>query len=395
MLNAIQNRFYNLLNSLNIKYKRYLFYKIDFSEKLIGIIGARGVGKTTLLLQYLKENELPLNKKLYINAEFLEYSNLKLFDIAEEFEKKGGKLLVVDEIHKYPNFEKELKLIYDTLDLKIIFTGSSAIKLEHSKADLSRRSVIYKMNNLSFREFLELKTGYSFKSFSVENLLNNHLNIAFEITSKIKPFEFFEEYLKDGAYPFYFENKNSYYLKLQESVNATIEFDLPFIFDIKPINTINLKKLVYLICTSEPYELNITKLAQKIDINRNTLYQYLYYLAKGDIFILLDSKTRGDNIFTKPQKVYLKNSNLNYCYCEEQKIGTIRETFFANQLFEHKLLYPKTGDFLVDDKYIFEIGGKNKTKTQIKNIENSFLVKDNIEFGNENIIPLYLFGFLY
>jgi predicted AAA+ superfamily ATPase len=395
MLNAIQNRFYNLLNSLNIKYKRYLFYKIDFSEKLIGIIGARGVGKTTLLLQYLKENELPLNKKLYINAEFLEYSNLKLFDIAEEFEKKGGKLLVVDEIHKYPNFEKELKLIYDTLDLKIIFTGSSAIKLEHSKADLSRRSVIYNMNNLSFREFLELKTGYSFKSFSVENLLNNHLNIAFEITSKIKPFEFFEEYLKDGAYPFYFENKNSYYLKLQESVNATIEFDLPFIFDIKPINTINLKKLVYLICTSEPYELNITKLAQKIDINRNTLYQYLYYLAKGDIFILLDSKTRGDNIFTKPQKVYLKNSNLNYCYCEEQKIGTIRETFFANQLFEHKLLYPKTGDFLVDDKYIFEIGGKNKTKTQIKNIENSFLVKDNIEFGNENIIPLYLFGFLY
>jgi predicted AAA+ superfamily ATPase len=395
MIKIFQNRFYNLINNLNFSYKRYLFKKIDFSEKLIGIIGARGVGKTTLLLQYLKENDLPLNKKLYINAEFLEYSNLKLYDFAEEFEKKGGILLVIDEIHKYPNFEKELKLIYDTLNLKVIFTGSSAIKLEHSKGDLSRRSIIYKMNNLSFREFLEFKTGYKFNSFPLEELIKNHLDIVFEITSKIKPFEFFDEYLKFGAYPFYFENKNNYYFKLQESVNATIEFDLPFIFDIKPINTIKLKKLVYLICESEPFELNITKLAQKIEINRNTLYQYLYYLAKGDIFILLDSKTRGDNIFVKPQKIYLKNTNLNYCYCEEQKIGTIRETFFANQLFEYNLLYPKNGDFLVNEKYIFEIGGKNKTKKQIKNIENSYLVLDDIEFGNENIIPLYLFGFLY
>ena len=395
MLEIFQNRFYNLLNNLNITYKRYLFNKIDFNEKLIGIIGARGVGKTTLLLQYLKENPLPLNKKLYINAEFLEYSSLRLFDFAEEFEKKGGKLLVIDEIHKYPDFEKELKLIYDTLNLQVIFTGSSAIKLEHSKADLSRRSVIYKMNNLSFREFIELKTNINLPFFDLENILKNHIEIAFEITSKIKPFEFFEEYLKFGAYPFYFENKNNYYLKLQESINATIEFDLPFIFDIKPINTIKLKKLVYLICNSEPYELNITKLAQKIEINRNTLYQYLYYLAKGDIFILLDSKTRGDNIFVKPQKVYLKNTNLNYCYCDTQQIGTVRETFFANQLFSYNLLYPSSGDFLVDNTYIFEIGGKNKTKKQIKDLDNSYLTSDDTEIGNGNKIPLWLFGFLY
>ena len=395
MLALFQNRFYNLLKNLDVEYKRYLFDRIDFSEKLIGIIGARGVGKTTFLLQYLKESPLPLNKKLYINAEFLEFTPLKLFEFAEEFEKKGGELLVIDEIHKYPNFEKELKLIYDTLNLKVIFTGSSAIKLEHSKGDLSRRAVVYKMNNLSFREFIELKKGISLEYFSLEDILKNHTDIAFEITSKIKPFEFFEEYLKFGAYPFYFENKNNYYLKLQESINATIEFDLPFIFDIKPINTIKLKQLVYLICKSEPYELNITKLAQKIKINRNTLYQYLYYLARGDIFILLDSKTRGDNIFVKPQKVYLKNPNLNYCYCEAQQIGTIRETFFANQMFEHNLLYPNKGDFLVDGEYIFEIGGKNKTSTQIKDLENAYIVKDNIEFGSENIIPLWLFGFLY
>ena len=395
MLEIFQNRFYNLLNNLNITYKRYLFNKIDFSEKLIGIIGARGVGKTTFLLQYLKENSLPLNKKLYINAEFLEYSSLRIFDFAEEFEKRGGKLLVIDEIHKYPNFEKELKLIYDTLNLQVIFTGSSAIKLEHSKADLSRRSIIYKMNNLSFREFIELKTNINLPFFNFKDILEKHIEIAFELTKKFKPFEFFEEYLKFGAYPFYFENKNNYYLKLQESINATIEFDLPFIFDIKPVNTIKLKKLVYLICTSAPFELNITKLAQKIEINRNTLYQYLYYLAKGDIFILLDSKTRGDNIFVKPQKVYLKNPNLNYCYCDIQQIGTIKETFFANQLFEHQLLYPSKGDFLVDNAYVFEIGGKNKTIKQIKNIENSYLVIDDIEIGSENKIPLWLFGFLY
>ena len=395
MLTLFQNRFYNLLKNLDVEYNRYLFNKVDFNEKLIGIIGARGVGKTTFLLQYLKDNPLSLNKKIYINAEFLEYTPLKLFEFAEEFEKRGGKLVVIDEIHKYPGFEKELKLIYDTLNLKVIFTGSSAIKLEHSKGDLSRRAVVYKMNNLSFREFIELKRDIKLPSFDLEDILKNHIDIAFEITSKIKPFEFFEEYLKFGAYPFYFENKNNYYLKLQESINATIEFDLPFIFDIKPINTIKLKQLVYLICKSEPYELNITKLAQRIEINRNTLYQYLYYLAKGDVFILLDSKTRGDNIFVKPQKVYLNNPNLNYCYCETQQIGAIRETFFANQLFEHNLLYPKNGDFLVDEKYNFEIGGKSKATSQIKDLDNAFVVKDNIEIGSENIIPLWLFGFLY
>ena len=206
MLALFQNRFYNLLKNLDVEYKRYLFNRVDFSEKLIGIIGARGVGKTTFLLQYLKENPFSLNKKIYINAEFLEYTPLKLFEFAEEFEKKGGELLVIDEIHKYPNFEKELKLIYDTLNLKVIFTGSSAIKLEHSKGDLSRRAIVYKMNNLSLREFIELKKGISLECFNLENILKNHTDIAFEITSKIKPFEFFEEYLKFGASPFYFEN---------------------------------------------------------------------------------------------------------------------------------------------------------------------------------------------
>jgi len=390
-----RNRFVKVLSKLDKSYKRYIFKKVDFNEKLIGIIGARGVGKTTFLLQYLKESPINLNKKLYINAEFLEFSFLKLYDLAEEFEKTGGELLVIDEIHKYQNFEKELKLIYDTLDLKVIFSGSSAIKLEHSKADLSRRAVIYKMNNLSFREFLELKTGEKFESFSLEDILNNHQNLAFEIISKLRPFEYFEEYLHKGAYPFYFDNFNTYCMKLEEAINSSIDSDLALIFDIKPINLIKLKKLIYLICSSEPFELNITKLSQKIEISRNYLYQYLYYLEKGDIFTILDSKTRGDAIFVKPQKVYLKNTNLNYCYCDNLKIGTIRETFFANQLFEYRLTYPKNGDFLVNDEYTFEIGGKNKDFKQIKNIKNSFVVADDIEIGFNNKIPLWLFGFLY
>ncbi len=390
-----RNRFVKVLANFNKPYKRYLFKKVDFNEKLIGIVGARGVGKTTFLLQYLKENSLPLNKKLYINAEFLEYSFLKLYDLAEEFEKKGGKIFVIDEIHKYPNFEKELKLIYDTLNLQVIFSGSSAIKLEHSKADLSRRAVIYKMNNLSFREFLELKTNQSFKSFSLEELIKNHENIAFEIISNIKPFEYFDEYLQKGAYPFYFDNKQTYCMKVAETINASIDSDLSLIFDIKPINLIKLKKLIYLICTSKPYELNITKLSQKIEISRNYLYQYLYYLEKGDIFTILNSKTKGDAIFVKPQKIYLKNTNLNHCYCNSLDKGTLRETFFANQLYEYKLTYPKYGDFLVDEKYIFEIGGKNKGFSQIKDIENSYVVADDVEIGFGNKIPLWLFGFLY
>ena len=393
----IQNIFYNLLKTLNISYKRYFFDLVDFNEKLIGIFGDRGIGKTTFLLQYLKELELPLNKKLYINAEYLSLSNINLFELAETFHKKGGKILVIDEIHKIENFEKHLKLIYDMFDLKVIFTGSNAIKLEHSKADLSRRSMIYRVNGLSFREFLELKLNIKLKFYSLKEILDNHEEIAFEITSKLKPFEFFEEYLKFGYYPFYFDtSKENFYLKLNEMINATIEFDLAHIFNIEPKLTIKLKQLVTLICTSKPYELNISKLAQKIEINRNTLYQYIYYLHRGQIFHNVYPLNKGDSIFSKPSKLYLNNTNLLYAYCDNIEIGTIRETFFTNQLkTNHKINYSKIGDFLVDEKYIFEIGGKNKSFKQIKDIENSFVIADDIEVGFGNKIPLWLFGFLY
>ncbi len=387
----------NLILNENHTFKRYFFNEIDFNAKLIGIIGDRGIGKTIFLLQYLKELDLPIEKKLYVNAEYIEFSDINLFELTKEFHKIGGKILVIDEIHKYPNFEKHLKLIYDMFDLKVLFSGSSAIKLEHAKADLSRRALLYRFKGLSFREFLELKTGKKFNFFSLKDILHNHIQIAANILTKIKPFEYFKEYLQYGYYPFYFDSlKSSFYMRLEETINATVEFDLSYIFNIEPKYTIKLKQLIKLICQSKPYELNFSKLAQKIEINRNTLYQYIYYLERGNIFKTLYIKPKGDNIFLKPAKLYLGNTNLNYAYCQNIDTGTIRETFFVQQLDKiHTINYSEQGDFLVDKKYIFEIGGKNKSFKQIKDLPNSYIVADNIEIGFKNKIPLWLFGFLY
>lgn len=393
----LQKIFYNLLQNFDISYKRYFFTRVDFNEKLIGIIGDRGIGKTTFLLQYLKGSKLQLHEKLYINAEYIVMSNINLLELAQDFYAQGGKVLIIDEIHKYEDFEKHLKLIYDMVDIKVIFSGSSAIKLEHSKADLSRRAVLYRFQGLSFREFLELKLSRTFASYSLEEILENHVEIAYNLTKKFRPFEYFKEYLSYGYYPFYFDtSKEIFYLKLNETINATIEFDLSHIFNIEPKFTIKLKQLVTMICQGKPYELNISKLATKIGINRNTLYQYIYYLDRGNIFNSIDSKSRGDNIFAKPQKLYLSNTNLNFAYCENSDIGTLRESFFVNQLRDNnKIEYSQVGDFLVDDKYIFEVGGKNKSFDQIKDMKNSYIAADDIEVGSQNKIPLYLFGFMY
>ena len=379
-----------------LHYKRYFFDIIDFNERLIGIIGARGIGKTTFLLQYLDSLDIKTNQKLYFSVDSIITSNTTLFEIAEDFSNLGGKVLVIDEIHKYPNFEIELKEIYDFLELKVIFSGSSAIVLEHKKADLSRRAMLYRVKGLSFREFLELKLDIKFKKLTLEEILKNHIDLAILISKQIKPLEYFKDYLQIGYYPFYFETPNTYYLKLEETINTVIESDLPIIFNIEPANITKLKKLVSYICDSKPYELNITSLSKKIGIDRKTLYQYIHYLSLGDIFLKVLPKTKGDTIFSKPSKLYLNNTNLNYCYCTNYDIGTIRESFFVNQLNEIvDIQYSKIGDFLVDEKYIFEIGGKNKNYNQIKDIPNSYIAADDVEIGFGNKIPLWLFGFLY
>jgi len=395
------------IEGVDLSYKRYFFDEVDFNQKLIGITGDRGIGKTTFLLQYLKELDLPHSKKLYISAEYLLISTISLFDLAEDFEKYGGEVLVIDEIHQIPDFEKHLKAMYDFLNLKVVFSGSSAIKLQHAKADLSRRALMYQFGGLSFREFLEMELNRQFSSFALEDVLQNHIDITIEITKQIKPFEYFKAYLEYGYYPFYFETKSNYLQRVNETINTTIEHDLAYIFNIEPKYLIKLKQLVALICSSKPYELNISKLAQKIEINRNTLYQYIYYLKRGKVFNILHHQAKGDNIFVKPAKIYLANTNLAFAYCSSPEIGTIREIFFVNQMqnylllsknrsfLDDQLLATKKGDFLVKNRYTFEIGGKNKSFEQIADIPNSFVVADDIEVGVGNKVPLWLFGFLY
>jgi len=385
-----------LISKCDSKYIRYFAKEIDFSQKMVGIIGARGVGKTTAILQYLQSSPLPFEKKLYISADMIEISDVTLFEIASVFERYGGEILAIDEIHKNRNFEIELKNIYDRLDLKVIFSGSSALKIEHSKADLSRRAIIYNVQGLSFREFLELKLNKNFSAYALEEILKNHTQIAASLIKEFKPFEQFKEYLKSGYYPFYFSDKENYLDRLESIINVVIEVDLPSIFSMKYENVINLKKLVKLICICEPYTINISELSKKIGIQRDRLYLYMDYLAKGSIFLPLRAKSKGDRIFSKPAKLYLQNPNLYSAYCKDAKKGTLRETFFANQLYlKHSLLFDGKGDFLVDGKYLFEVGGKNKGFSQIQDIKNSFVIADDIEIGFGNKIPLWLFGFLY
>ena len=378
------------------EYKRYFYDVVDFNDKMVGILGSRGIGKTTFILQYLKSLDIGRNKKLYFSADSIVFSNHSLYEIAETFARNGGEILAIDEIHKYKNFEHELKEIYDFLDLKVIFSGSSALQLEHKKADLSRRAVLYRLHGLSFREFLELKLNQKFNVYRLDELLENHLDIAHDLIKRFKPFEHFKEYLQSGYFPYYFENPKSYGLKLEETVNTVIESDLPIIFNIEPQNIQKLKQLISLICSSKPFELNLTNLSKKIGINRTTLYQYIYYLNLGNLLYSLKAKTKGDTIFVKPSKLYLNNPNLTFYYCQGSDIGTIREQFFANMLrVNHQLSYPVKGDFLVDEKFTFEVGGKNKDFKQIANLSNSFVASDDIEVGFGAKIPLWLFGFLY
>ena len=384
-----------ILSNFKITYKRYMHKLVNFNNKMIGILGPRGSGKTTFLLQYIQDNDLPWKKKLYITADHSEIAGLKLYNIAREFHKQGGQLLIIDEIHKYKNFESELKSIYDTFNLQVIFSGSSAIQLEHAKADLSRRALVYEIPVLSFREFIELKDNIKLQKYTFDDILTNHQDIAYDIISKIRPLKYFQEYLLFGAYPFFLQSDtNTYLLKLTETINKTIQSDLLYIFNIEISNMQLLKKLLISLCQNPPSSLSITSLSREIGINTRTLYNYISALQKGSLIHLLYYNKKGNAIFQKPDKVLLNNPNLFQILCETN-IGTQRESYFVSQLYTHDIKYSKIGDFLVDEKYTFEIGGASKGFKQIKDVRNSFVVADDIEVGYEAKIPLWLFGFLY
>ncbi len=396
MIDTLQNTFLQIYKNTPMQFQRYMHQAFDMDDRLIGIVGSRGAGKTTFILQYLKSLDLPFEKKLYFSADHFEAVKYSLYEIAEAFAKRGGEVMAIDEIHKYPDFQIELKSIYDTFDLKVIFSGSSALGIEHAKADLSRRAVIYKVPGMSFREFILYETGLLFTPHTLEEMLHAHVEIALQINEKIKPFAYFEKYLQYGYYPFYKQNLKNYPLKLNEIINVVMESDLPIIFNIEPKNIYKLKKLLTLLCESKPYELNISRLSTKIEINRNTLYHYLHYLEAGSLIKTVKQQGKGNTILTKPEKLYLGNTNLSYAYCQSREKGTLREQFFVSQLdVAHQLHYARNGDFLVDEKFTFEIGGKNKHFTQISGVSDSYVAADDIEIGSGRKIPLWLFGFLY
>ena len=378
------------------EYKRFLFNTIDFDAKLIGLIGARGTGKSTMALQYLKTLEIAADQYLYISCDHPLVASQTLFEIAEEFSAYGGKVLVIDEIHKKENFCIELKNIYDFFDLQVIFTGSCAISLQSCQSDLSRRALLYKLPVLSLREYIELHSNERFNAYSLNDILTNHLSISADILSKIKPLKYFKTYQKSGAYPFVLEGSVSYHQRLIEIVKETLNYDIATIYNIPLSNITTLYKLLEVICRSKPYEITYEKLSADIGISKNTLKHYLLYLHKANLLNIIGGIARGNVYIKKPEKLYLNNTNLFEILCDKKESGTVRETFFCSQVgYRHTLHYPKKGDFSIDEKYFVEIGGKNKSFSQIKNIENSFVIADEIEIGFKNKVPLWLFGFLY
>lgn len=387
-----------IIANISVK-ERYLIDKIDWSNRLIGIKGARGSGKTTLLLQYLKFRLPKKVEALYVSLDNLYFLENTLVDLAEEFVLQGGTYLFLDEVHKYPHWSRELKLIYDQFpDLKTVFTSSSMLEIYKGESDLSRRVVTYYLKELSFREFVYFEKGYQLPIITLENLLKNHKEIAREVKQQLQaPIKEFKNYLKYGSYPYFLENKDSYEQKLIQTVNLIIETDLNTVENIAYEDSLKIKKLLIAIAQSVPFTPNISKLSERLGISRGFLINAIKLLNRADLVMELFKPTKGVGSLTKPQKLYLNNTNLILALGKQNaEIGTMRETFFANQMKHlHEIHLAEKGDFLIDRKYTFEIGGKGKTTKQIKGVENSYIVRDDIDVGSLNIIPLYLFGLLY
>ena len=387
------------LQLVSTHFTRSIIHEINWKTRLIGIKGARGIGKTTLLLQYIKlKHSNELEKTLYISLDSIWFSNNSLVDLVESFIKKGGKYLFLDEVHKYPNWSQEIKNMYDDYtDLQIVFTGSSLLEILNARADLSRRAIIYTMQGLSFREYIAIEKGINLPVIHLEEILNNHINISQQILKEIKPFVHFDSYLKMGYYPFYKEEKELFNQRLNEVVNMILEIELPLLRNLEIAYIHRIKQLLVILTESVPFTPNITKLSSKIGINRATLLTYLHYLEEAELTIHLNNESGGLSKLQKPTKLYLNNPNLMFILQNDSvNIGTLREIFFANQLkYKHTLSLPQFGDFLIDNKYIIEIGGKDKSFKQIEGIENAYVAADDIEFGFGNKIPLWLFGFLY
>jgi predicted AAA+ superfamily ATPase len=376
------------------KKRRYLFQQIDFSQKLIIILGYRGTGKTTLLLQYLSSSK---KKGIYVSLDDLFFESNRLIEIIQQLYTIGYRLFLLDEVHRYAWWSKDLKQLYDDYsDIQLIVTGSSVLDISKGNADLSRRASTYTLHGLSFREYLNFQKNKAISPLSLSDILNKHHQIAPELTDQFPIKKELNKYLLHGYYPFYLEGLQHYFQKLQETLNLVIDTDITPYEELQYSTTRNMKKLLYVISQSVPFTPNIHKLSEKLEIPRNSILRLLDYLHQAQIIHLLKSSVKGVSYLQKPEKIYLHNCNFIYLFSPLQpNIGNIRETFFYNQAHAvHQITAPKYGDFMIDDQYVFEVGGAHKTMEQIKGVPNSYLALD-VEEGSNRSIPLWMFGMMY
>jgi len=393
--------FYRKLEETDMHFERYLKGQINWKNRLIAITGARGTGKTTMLLQYIKE-QYGNNPQdvLYMSLDNIYFSTNSLYSLADNFYAHGGKELYLDEVHKYPTWAQEIKNIYDDFPkLKVVFTGSSMLQIFKADADLSRRVRHFQLFGMSFREFLiyEGLLRKSQQAFSFEEILKNHIPISQELIREINPLPAFQKYLKHGYYPYYREDIDGYGERVLQTFNTIMESDLPNVENIDFYSINRLKKLFYILSTMVPFTPNISQLSQMVDVTRQSLMNYLQLLEKAHSVLLLKQEATGIRKMVKPEKIYLQNTNYSYALsAENPEIGNLRKTFFFNQLQQnHVVTYNDQTDFCIDGKCYFEIGGKNKNTKQIKNLSNAYLALDGMQTGFRNEIPLWLFGFLY
>lgn len=389
-MDKLLNHYQKLIREVKTDFLRYTYEQINWKNRLVGLKGARGVGKTTLILQHIK-NHLETNLALYVTVEDFYFASNKLIDLAADFVKMGGRYLFIDEIHKYKDWSTELKLIYDYHpDLMVVFTGSAILDINKGAADLSRRAVMYEMKGLSFREYLMMFHGIKADSFSLDDILKHRVRVQ----GLDHPLPYFANYVKNGYYPFALED--DFQLRIEQILNHTLESDIPQYADINVATSRKLKQLLAIVAQSVPFKPNFSKIGEMLSASRNSIADYLVYMEEAGLIAQLRDSTGGIRGLSKVDKVYLDNTNLISSLAPDNpNKGNIRETFFFNQT---KVLYDVTSspaaDFLIHDM-TFEIGGKNKKQKQLKGAENSFVVKDDIEFGYMNSIPLWQFGLLY
>ncbi len=397
-IQSIIKTYHNFLSTINLNYCRPLMNQIDWEDRLIEIKGAKGVGKTTLMLQHILQHFQNIDTTLYASLDNLWFKSYSLKDLVDWFYGLGGRYLFLDEVHYYPHWQTAIKnLVDEYADLHIVFTGSSMLQLEVGEGDLSRRLMTYHLPGLSFREYLRFENVADFQAFSLEDILQKHVQISFEVKEKLGNIQpHFNAYLQHGYYPFYKAVRAGYEIRLQHVVNQVLEQDYPLIDDVTVPTIEKTKKMLMVLAQSVPQVPTMSSLYGQLETGRNQGLKMLYALQRADLLMLLSDHTKNLKTLSRPQKIFLHNTNLMYALGAKTEIGTVRETFFLNQVSQVlPIYYPAKGDFLVDGKYLFEVGGANKTFEQIKDVPDSFLAVDNTETGYKNRIPLWLFGFLY